>query len=105
MKKLLITLLGATVLFGCQKDGGNEVVGKWVNLKWEKDSLEIVNNGDNFIVRQTRPSFVDGKMETKNLPASYRNGMLEVPSEMLSYTLDKASGHLTSGNAEYQKVQ
>jgi hypothetical protein len=51
------------------------------------------------------PSLIDGKQQTRNYPATYKDGMLQIPSEMMSYSLDKASGKLTDGKSEYQRVQ
>ncbi|MCY0853101.1 hypothetical protein [Cupriavidus sp. D39] len=107
MKRLLgsaLIILG--VLAGCGNNSGSEYLGKWVNLKSEKRFLEIERNGDSFMVRNTGPSFIDGKPETKNIPATYANGVLKVSMGMGDITLaiDKASGNLTDGSVEYKKT-
>lgn len=77
-----------------------------MNVKSEKRTVEIVKNGDSYMIRDTGPSFIDGKMETKNIPATLKDGTLQVQTGMGVSTLavDKSSGHLTNGQAEYRRL-
>jgi hypothetical protein len=102
-KRLLSTAAMLVLLAGCGNHGGNEFLGKWVNVKSEKRTIEIVRNGDSFILRETAPSFIDGKMETKNIPATLKDGTLQVQTGFGVSTLavDKSTGHLTNGQTEY----
>lgn len=104
MKKLLgIALLSLCLLTGCGQSGG-EYLGKWVHTKSEKRTMEIVRNGDNFLIRSTEPSFT-GKIQTTNHPAIMKDGLLQTSTAFgaVSFAVDKSTGHLTAGNAEYVK--
>ncbi len=106
MKKVLSTLSLLILVGGCGNDGGKEFLGKWVNVKSGKRTIEIVKNGENYIIRQTGPSFINGKMETENVPATLKDGTLQVQTGWGATTIavDKLSGHLTNGQAEYRRV-
>lgn len=105
-KRYFSSVILLAMLFGCSNQGGGEFAGKWVNVKSEKRSLEIERNGDSFMVRETAPSIMDGTMQTKNIPATFKDGMLQINSGFGVSTLavDKSSGHLTSGQAEYKRA-
>jgi hypothetical protein len=94
------------MLFGCSNQGGSEFAGKWVNVKSEKRSLEIQRNGDSFIVRETAPGIATGELQTKNIPAVLKDGMLQMNNGwgVSSLAVDKSSGHLTNGQAEYKRA-
>ena len=98
-------LLVCMVLAGCN-NAGSEYVGKWVNVKSDKRTVEIERNGDSFMLRNTEPSFFSGKIETRSIPATLKDGTLQVQMGMGSVTisLDKGTGHLTDGQAEYKRV-
>ena len=102
MRMIALLLLMA----GCSSDGGKEFLGKWVNVKSEKRTVEIVRNGDSFIIRNTGPSFIDGKMQTKNIPATLKDGTLQIQTDFGTSTLavDKSTGHLTNGETEYRRL-
>lgn len=56
MKALLgSALVATTLLAGCARDVGEQYVGKWVNVKSEKNVLSIEHNGESFIIRDTQP--------------------------------------------------
>ena len=46
-------VVAVALLAGCNNGSGGEYVGKWVNLKTDKRTLEIDRNGENFIIRYT----------------------------------------------------
>ena len=101
--------VSAALLAGCSGGSGSEYVGTWVNTKSEKRTLQIERNGEGFIVRNTEPSFFTaGKMETNNLPATLKDGALQVQVGgfgPISFMVDKSTGNLTNGQAEYKKVK
>lgn len=99
----LVTL---ALLAGCGSNAGSEYIGKWVNVKSDKRTLEIERNGESFMIRNTAPSFIGGKVETKNIPATFKDGVLQVSVGFgtISLAIDKASGNLTDGKAEYKRV-
>lgn len=107
MKTSVSSVIVAVLLLGCGSSGGNEYVGSWVNSKYGKRTLVIERNGQSFIVRETHPSFIDGKPETKNIPATYKDGQLHIASGFgsVSLAIDEASGNLTDGKLEYKKAQ
>jgi hypothetical protein len=98
-------LLTCMALAGCH-NAGSEYIGKWVSVKSEKRTLEIERNGDSFMLRNTEPSFITGRIETKNIPATLKDGTLQVQLGMgaITLSLDKGTGHLTDGQAEYRRV-
>jgi len=96
------------MLAACGNNAGGDVVGKWTRVQTDVKlnvTLEITKNGDSYLVKRTMPSFIDGKPHTNNFPATYKDGILQIPSEMMNYSFDKASGKLTDGKSEYQRVQ
>ncbi len=105
MKKVIAAALCSLWLAGCGADAGSQYLGKWQNVKSEKRTLQIDRNGETFIVRETSPSMLDGQMKTQNLPATVKDGILQVNGQMtISLVVDKASGHLTGPGMEYKKV-
>lgn len=106
MRSLASILIIALTVTACAKAGGNEFVGKWTNIKYPAVVLEIERNGQSFMVRDTRPSFAIGKRETKNVPATYKDGQLHISTELGGFALaiDAATGNLTDGKHDYQKT-
>jgi hypothetical protein len=106
MKALARALVLMATLAGCGAKSGGEYVGKWVNVTYTDHILNIERNGDGFMVRDSHPSFVTGKPETKNIPATYKEGQLFIATDFGSVALaiDRGSGHLTNGKTEYKKV-
>lgn len=92
------------LLTGCGGPG-SEYVGKWVSVKNEKTVLEIERNGDNFMIRETTPNLFTGKSGTTSIPALLKDGMLKVQIGWgsVSFVLDKSTGNLTNGLAEYKR--
>ena len=105
MKKVIAAVLCSIWLTGCGADAGSEYLGKWQNVKFEKRTLQIDRNGENFIVRETSPSMANGEMKTQNLPATVKDGILQISGQMtISVVIDKASGLLTGPGMEYKKL-
>lgn len=46
-------------------------------------------------------------VKTQYLPATLKDGVLQISSQMgtVGLVIDKSTGHLTGGNAEYKKIQ
>ena len=107
MKRIIGSIAAATLLLlAACNSGGSDYVGKWVNVKSDEHTLVIDRNGESFIIRDTHPSSRDGKVRTENIPATYKDGMLQVQTELgaVSIVIDKASGNLTNGKAEYTRA-
>jgi len=106
MKKVMAVILSTVWFAGCGADAGSEYLGKWQRIKFEKQTLQIDRNGDNFIVRETGPNMISGGVKTQNLPATLKDGILQISGQIgtVGFVVDKASGHLTGPNAEYQKI-
>ena len=68
---LILTLL---VSVSCSKKG-SEFLGKWQHVSNPNAKLEILQNGDNYLV------IIDGK-ET---PATFNNGNLEIKTNQLGF--------------------
>lgn len=103
MRRLIGVTLASLMLAGCGGGPGEEYLGKWQRLKFTNQVIQIDRNGDNFIIRETAPN--NGKMQTQNLPATLKDGVLQVSGQItISLAIDKSTGHLTGANAEYEKV-
>ncbi|CAD0327566.1 hypothetical protein CFBP498_19860 [Xanthomonas hortorum pv. vitians] len=108
MKTLLGSALVAMVLLaGCARDVGEQYVGKWVNVKSQKNLLSIEHNGESFIIRDTTPELLGSGVKTKNHPAILNKGVLQVSSAdgTVNYAIDQATGHLSTGDSEYTWVK
>ena len=57
MKNLMGALAVLALTAGCGNDSGKEFLGKWVNVKSDKRTVEVVKNGDSYMIRDTGPSF------------------------------------------------
>lgn len=101
MKKLIPIILCSIFLVACAKSGGDEFVGKWTDVKDNKHSLQIVKNGDSFIVQSNSVYFGERKH-----PATFKDGVLQIGSGLGSETLtiDKSSGHLLNGRSEFERT-
>lgn len=104
VRGMLVLLLG---LAGCGAHGGGEFLGKWVSIQSDRLTMEIVRNGDAFLVRRTAPSLISGKAETVNVPATFKDGTLQIHRGFGTITLavDQASDHLTDGEREYRRLR
>lgn len=106
------TLLLTIVLTACS-GSGSEYVGQWQNGKRPDDKIEIVRNGDNFLVKNTVKSmFGKGKLETHTFPAALKDGQLQISTSMGSTTLthvkesDKLIAPTMMGSTiEYKRVE
>jgi len=106
MKKLIAVALTSIWLAGCGADAGSEYLGKWQRVKFEKQTVQIDRNGDSFMFRETGPDMVGG-VKTQNFPAILKDGVLQISGQIgtVNLVIDKSTGHLTAGNAEYKKIQ
>ncbi len=100
----VLFILGCIILISaCSRlDAGGDLLGKWVNTKSPEFNLIIERNGDGFIVRKTQADFLSGGIETVNIPATLKDGVLQT-SHFSSLSLDHASGKLTDGKSEYRR--
>ncbi|KOR45386.1 hypothetical protein ADT25_08395 [Xanthomonas oryzae] len=108
MKTLLGSALSATLLLaGCARDVGEQYVGRWVNVKSDKNVLSIEHNGESFIIRDTQPELFGNGVKTRNHPALLTNGVLQVSNGvgMVNYAIDEATGKLCTGDTEYTRVK
>ena len=105
MKKHVFGLMAVAVLvLGCHKQSGNEYLGKWQNVKNPKDNIEVVQNGDNFLVKASRRNFVTGETDMQSIPATLKDGTLQAQGGMgaVALAIDHSNGHLVTGTLEYK---
>jgi hypothetical protein len=95
------SLMLATILaVGCSHPG-SQFLGKWVNKANANDSIEIVRNGNQYLL-------ISGH---DKLGATFRDGSLQVPTAMGTMTLTyiKSSDTLVGpglfGQSEYQRAE
>lgn len=111
MKKLA-GILCAVLLAGCSEKG-NEYIGKWENNEHGHREMVVERNGDLFFINTVEPSmFKKGETETRKLPASYKDGQLQVQNGfgavVIAYQKDKDALLLpTMGGAgmEYKRTK
>lgn len=108
-KFLCLSLVFALVACG---NAGGEYLGKWVNVKNANDTVEIVKNGENFLITETLPSqFQKGKMDSAKMPAVLKDGLLQLSGVLGTITvgLIKETDTLTmpsmGGSVEYKRVK
>lgn len=82
MKKVFLLAVTA-LLLACSKPG-SEYVGKWVNTGNPENTMEIVRNGNAFLVKETRPALFGGKGETRtsNVPAVLKDDLLQMQTAL-----------------------
>lgn len=82
MKKFLLLVVTA-LLLACSKPG-SEYLGQWVNTGDAQNTLEIVRNGEGFLVKETRPALFGGQGETRtnNMPAVLRDDVLQMQTAL-----------------------
>lgn len=97
------------ILSACSQKG-NEFVGTWQCVKYPNRTAQIERNGDSFILKDITPSmFTPGRMDTKVVPAVYKDGVLVISGGFgtanIGYT--KATDTLlmptVGGSLEYQR--
>lgn len=92
---------GALALAGCGQSG-DEFLGTWTRSKQSKSTKTIERNADTFIVRREVPTYI-GAPKKDSYPATFENGMLHmnVRIGVIDFAIDKSSGHLVGGGAEF----
>ncbi|MCD5327909.1 hypothetical protein ACFFU8_09255 [Chromobacterium piscinae] len=112
MKKILVMSV-ALLLAACGGGQGSEYLGKWQNSKNAKSSLEIVRNGDSFLVNETKPDFFSkGELKTSKFPAVLKDGVLQIQAGMGAVNIGhvKETDTLTvpggmGGTIEYARIK
>lgn len=74
--RLLVFLFLLSILVACSSPG-TEYIGKWQNIKDSKDRIEIVKNGESFLVITRKKDF-KGKEEEIKRTATLKDNMLQV---------------------------
>lgn len=106
MKIIFIGLLTTLLLIACKDEGGAEYLGKWVNVDSDKRTMEIVRNGSSYIVRNTEPSMSSGKFKTTNIPATLKDGTMQLNGGFGTVVLavDRSTGRLVTTVGEFKKL-
>lgn len=88
-----------SVLSGCSETTSkNEFVGTWIQTENPARTIEIRNNGENFIIKRT------GGFSKGESPATLKDGILVTP-DLASFFIDKSSGNLKTGKGvEYKRA-
>jgi hypothetical protein len=106
MKKIGFVMF-AILLAACSNKG-SEYIGKWSRKDNPKLTLEIVRNDETFIIKQTDYAIVGG-LETTSIPATFRDGLMQVQTGEGSANISYVKGSDTllwptlGGSAEYQR--
>lgn len=112
MKKLFLFAVFA-VLFGCSNPG-SEYIGKWVSRSNPNDVMEIVRNGETFLVKETRPTLFGrkGETQTTSTPAVLKDGLLQIQSALGAINIAHVKDSdtlmvpgLITGSTEYQRLK
>lgn len=107
---LLITL--SLTLASCSSNAGSDFLGKWQNIKVKNDQLEIVKNGEDFLVMRTSLSLMTLNTQTEKLPMQLKDRVLKMDAGFLSAAITyinatdtlSATG-LQSMTQEYRRVK
>jgi len=91
---------------------GNDYIGKWGSKENANRTVQIEKNGESYLVKETKPSmWTKGELETLSIPASYKDGMLQVQTGMGSVNISYVKGSDTllmptvGGTAEYKRLK
>lgn len=100
-KALLAALSLVLLLVSCSKRG-SEYIGKWQTTQGGKNQIEIVRNGDNFLVGLSG--------NAQKLPAVFKDGTLQVPGSGAAVTYVKDTGKLIfevpfGGTVEFSRLK
>jgi hypothetical protein len=95
---LVETVCAVSTLGGCGKKDGDEFIGKWAN-QGRKEAVEIVKNGEGFLIADTHPDFFLGGMKTDKIPATFQNGVLQVATGFGTTNVGYDKEHDTLANA------
>lgn len=81
--KTFVVLALTALLLACSKPG-SEYLGNWVNTGNVENTLEIVRNGDGYLVKETRPALFGGQGETRtsNIPAVLKDDLLQMQTAL-----------------------
>lgn len=93
MKTFLLAVSASLLLAACG-DSADAYLGKWQHMKNEKETVEIVRNGDTYLLKQTAPSIFDGKLATKSVPAVMKDGLMQINAGLGPVTI----GHIKSSD-------
>lgn len=104
MKIFAMLFATAMLLTACTKSGG-EFEGKWVNVQ-KNETIEIVPNGDAYLLSVTSPSPLTGTVKTTKIPAVLENGALKVTGLFgaVTFVVDKKTGVMTNSDNEYTRI-
>lgn len=107
MVKVIVVTFCALWLIGCGAEAGSQYLGKWQHVKYIGQTLQIDRNGDSIIIRESSPSMTNGQIKTQNLPATLKDGTLQVSGEIgtVSFVIDQSTGNLIGPKSEYKKIQ
>ena len=102
--KVLLAVLSFSLLLllvGCSKSG-SQYIGKWQTPQNAKNQIEIVRNGDNFLVAFSG--------HDQQLPAVLKDGSLQMSGSGATFTYIKATDKLTMqallmGSIELSRVK
>ncbi|MDR5791703.1 hypothetical protein P9281_34720 [Caballeronia sp. LP003] len=103
-----VSVSAAFLMTACSKpNAGAEFVGDWQNPKISKEHILIERNGEGFMVHVFTPSWVDGKMEEKKYPATYKEGLLEIAPGKLGHDdkTDTLAVSTMMGSVEYSRIK
>lgn len=110
MRLILLSL--ALALSSCTSNAGGEFLGKWQNIKVSNDQLEIVKNGEDFLVKRTSLSLMTLTTQTENLPMQMKDRVLKMDAGILSAAISyiKANDTLSATGLqsriqEYRRVK
>lgn len=110
MKRFLV-LVVAVILAACSQSG-TEYVGKWQSVKYSNFTMEIVRNGDNYLASMTQPvRGLEGPLETTKIPATLKDGQLQVATAFGSMNISHVKGNDTllvpgmAGSDEFKRVK
>jgi hypothetical protein len=108
----ILSLTSALALSACSKTApGEEFVGNWQSPTKASEHIQIDRNGEGFMIRDIGQSQFDGKPSETKVPATYKDGVLQVATGMgiLNFGHDAKNDTLTvptmGGSADFSRIK
>ena len=102
--------LAAATLSGCSKNDGNEFLGMWLEKGQQKTTMEIVRNGDGYLMKTVSVN-TRGQQKSGSVAATMKDGTLNFPNGLATGTVTyvKAQDELLvssfAGNFTFSRVK
>lgn len=102
MKAIVFGVVLTVLLAACGGAGG-EFLGKWVDVKNECSTLEVVENGSGYLVKIDAPGFFGREVLTLVGVVKEGNLVVDIKGRAQTLAINKISGELVAGRSQYRR--